>query len=368
MKSKNRIWIVPFMIMAILAVTSRCKKENTPIAPTLTTSVLTSITLTTALSGGEVTSDGGSSVTARGVCWSTGATPTVDDNKTADGSGKGIFTSSLTGLSANTTYNVRAYATNAAGTGYGNAISFTTLQAPALTTTAMTGITQFEAISGGNVTSEGSSAVTARGVCWGTGATPTIADSKTTNGSGTGIFISNLSGLSTNTAYNVRAYATNDAGTSYGNAISFTTLDVPTILLKSGGEFIQNWTNSSATEQYATGVAGKTTVATFSSDVATGGIALYQGTTLVNSWTSTKGFTLGVVLADANSKIVLTGVSFNSGNSHFNTFGLLYAVSTGYDPIVEGKKRLAELQSANGSLWSVMIHADGTFENIVGNP
>jgi len=69
-----------------------------------------------------VTSDGGSSVSARGVCWSTGSTPSIADSKTTDGTGTGIFTSNITGLTSNTTYNVRAYATNGAGTGYGNAI------------------------------------------------------------------------------------------------------------------------------------------------------------------------------------------------------------------------------------------------------
>ncbi len=94
---------------------------------TVTTNSVSSITQTTVASGGNVISDGGSSVTTRGVCWSTSQNPTTSNSKTTDGTGTGSFTSSLTGLTANTTYYVRAYATNSAGTAYGNELSFTTL-------------------------------------------------------------------------------------------------------------------------------------------------------------------------------------------------------------------------------------------------
>ena len=94
--------------------------------PTVTTTAVSSVTSTNASSGGNVTSDGGASVTARGVCWSTSANPTTSDNKTSDGTGTGSFTSSITGLSPNTTYHVRAYATNTTGTAYGDEQTFTT--------------------------------------------------------------------------------------------------------------------------------------------------------------------------------------------------------------------------------------------------
>jgi uncharacterized protein (TIGR02145 family) len=86
-----------------------------------------SVTKTTAISGGNVSSEGGSAVTARGVCWSTHQTPTIADNKTTDGTGAGSFTSNLSGLSENTTYFVRAYATNSYGTAYGHEENFTTI-------------------------------------------------------------------------------------------------------------------------------------------------------------------------------------------------------------------------------------------------
>ena len=92
--------------------------------PTVTTAATSSITANSASVGGNVTSDGGASIAARGVCWSTSENPTIADSHTSDGTVIGSFTSSITGLSPGTTYHVRAYATNSAGSGYGNDISF----------------------------------------------------------------------------------------------------------------------------------------------------------------------------------------------------------------------------------------------------
>ena len=95
--------------------------------PVLTTTPPTNITTNSAVSGGNITLDGGLPVLARGVCWNTLTNPTIADSKTADGSGTGSFVSNITGLSPNTTYHVRSYATNSNLTGYGNDTSFTTL-------------------------------------------------------------------------------------------------------------------------------------------------------------------------------------------------------------------------------------------------
>ena len=96
--------------------------------PTLTTTAITSIETTTAISGGIISSDGASNVTSRGICWSTNTNPTTADSKTSDGTGTGNFVSNLTGLLPNTTYYVRAYATNSVGTAYGNQVSFSTFE------------------------------------------------------------------------------------------------------------------------------------------------------------------------------------------------------------------------------------------------
>lgn len=126
------------------------------------------------------------------------------------------------------TYNVTLIATNANGndtetkTGY-IIVTDVNPQLPTLITTAISSITNTTATSGGNITNQGSSAITARGVCWSTSQNPTIANSKTTDGNGTGNFTSSLTGLTTNTIYYVRAYATNTTGTAYGSQQSFTT-------------------------------------------------------------------------------------------------------------------------------------------------
>jgi hypothetical protein len=189
----------------------------------VTTTAVTGITTSQATSGGNIVSDGGSSVTARGVCWSTTTSPTIDNSKTSNGIGTGNFVSTITGLLANTTYYVRAYSTSSAGTSYGNQLEFTTSAAEQVTTAAITSITTTQATAGGTVVSDGGVAVTLRGVCWSTTTTPTIANSKTTDGTGTGSFVSTLTGLAAGTTYYVRAYATNELGTFYGEQVSFTT-------------------------------------------------------------------------------------------------------------------------------------------------
>lgn len=195
---------------------------------TVITAEVTEITINSAVSGGNITDDGGSTITERGVCWSTTPGPTIEDSKTDDGSGTGIFISNITGLSPNTTYYIRAYATNSATTSYGNEIFFTTSGSPPVVTTVeISSVTSNSASSGGNVTSDGGLPVTARGVCWSTQDNPTIVDSHTIDGMGTGTYSSSLTGLIPETKYFVRAYAVNSIGTSYGNILSFTTTTLP---------------------------------------------------------------------------------------------------------------------------------------------
>ncbi len=94
--------------------------------PIITTNPITSITATSAVSGGNVSADGGSQVAEKGICWGTTINPTTGDSREYNGVGTGSFTSNITGLSANTLYYVRAYAINVVGTAYGENISFTT--------------------------------------------------------------------------------------------------------------------------------------------------------------------------------------------------------------------------------------------------
>lgn len=116
------------LVVLIFFPMNSCKQEKPkPSLPVLTTIDVYSINQTTAISGGNITSDGGETIISGGACWSVNQDPTIDDNKSIDITDSGVFTSSLTGLKSGTTYYVRAYATNLIGTGYGNEVSFTTL-------------------------------------------------------------------------------------------------------------------------------------------------------------------------------------------------------------------------------------------------
>jgi len=196
----------------------------TPTLPTVLTAAVSNVNVNMATCGGNVTSDGNAPVTARGVCWSTTLWPTTSDSHTTDGTGTGVFSSNITGLSAITKYYVRAYATNAFGTVYGDTASFITIGfPPTVITTAASSTTSNSAVTGGNVTSDGGVTVTERGICYNTTGTPTMADNVITSGSGTGSFTTNMTGLTPTTTYYVRAYAINAVDTAYGLTINFTT-------------------------------------------------------------------------------------------------------------------------------------------------
>jgi uncharacterized protein (TIGR02145 family) len=192
---------------------------------TLTTADVTEITQTTAVSGGNVKSENGSPVTMRGICWATAENPTIDDILTTNGPGSGSFVSNLANLAAGTTYYVRAYATNSAGTTYGNQVSFTTPPLESITLTAsVTSFTATSANIGVNVTVAVEETVTSRGVYWSLTSDPVNTGSSISEGAGLGHFFSPLTGLTPGTKYYAVAYASTDAGTAYGDEISFTTM------------------------------------------------------------------------------------------------------------------------------------------------
>jgi hypothetical protein len=187
-----------------------------------------------AICGGDVTADGGLAVTARGVCWAAGTTPSLNHSFTMDGAGAGTFSSNLGNLLPNTTYFVRAYATNDAGTAYGASYEFTTMGLPVVRTDSVNLLPNFSARANSKVENDGGGLVFSKGVCWSTGINPTISlSTKTNDGIGSGVFTSMLSGLNPSTLYYLRAYATNAAGTAYGNLYSFQTTEPIAINLDS---------------------------------------------------------------------------------------------------------------------------------------
>jgi uncharacterized protein (TIGR02145 family) len=126
-KMKDRVGTFSLLITGLyLIFTCSCKKEKSITLPELSTKPFSTITSSSVVTGGSVTSDGGSLILSRGVCWSENVDPTISDNYTSDGKGGGTFFSSIKGLTSGTGYYVRAYATNIAGTSYGNEFIFIT--------------------------------------------------------------------------------------------------------------------------------------------------------------------------------------------------------------------------------------------------
>ncbi len=156
-----------------------------------------------------------------------GTTTSYGNTTTATSAGSGTsnvaVNAIITGLVGGTTYHFRIVATNSDGTANGADLIFTPGSA-SISTTVVSAIGITTATSGGNVITDGGSTVTARGVCWSITANPIISGNFTTNGAGTGVFTSSITGLAANTLYHVRAYATNANGTFYGEDITFTTL------------------------------------------------------------------------------------------------------------------------------------------------
>ena len=204
-------------------------------APTTSTAAASNITATTATLNGHITSDGGATITARGFVYAIsnadltiGATDVT--NVVVSGT-TGVFEKDITGLTENTTYYYQAYATNSVGTTYGREQSFTASApvAPAVTTTAATGITATRATLNGNITSDGGATITERGFVYATSnADLTImgATNVTVNGTDLGVFNERITGLTESTTYFYKAYATNSVDTSYGGEQSFTTLSL----------------------------------------------------------------------------------------------------------------------------------------------
>lgn len=322
-------FVLSYIFINLLFLCS-CKKE---VVPSLETSGITGITTTSAVAGGTITDEGSGTIIKCGVCWNIISSPTIENSKSIDSPVTGSFTSNMTGLSPSTKYYVRAYATNEAGTGYGEESTFTTFgQAPAatsspvsevtssgaklngiananylstqiafeyglttaygntitgipgtldgssdtpvtgtltglipasvyhfrikatnslgttysddqsfntlsaipvVTTTEISNKTGVSVSSGGTVSYQGNSPVLQRGICWSINTTPTIEDSKTSDGTGTGTFTSLANGLTPATSYHLRAYATNSEGTGYGNDIIFVTNAIPATLTTS---------------------------------------------------------------------------------------------------------------------------------------
>jgi hypothetical protein len=202
-------------------------------APVVTTNAASALSSSGATLNGMVNASGFQTT----VTFEYGETVSYGDTVPASpspvaGSSDTAVSAVIMGLSSNQAYHFRVVGQNIADTAVGADMTFTTgARAPVVITAQVSSIQATNAACGGQVTSSGGSVVTARGVCWNTSSTPTLADSHTLDGSGLGGFASHLTGLSPETTYYIRAYATNKLGTSYGGSHSFTTQVMPTLTI-----------------------------------------------------------------------------------------------------------------------------------------
>ena len=199
---------------------------------TVTTQPVTDIKSKSALGHGTVEDLGISNPTQHGACWNEDGSPTIDDKRTEEGAlyVTGPFTSEIKGLKSNRKYFVRAYATNDEGTAYGNVVTFSTSSSPPIVRTKdIDDISSISATMNGTIIDVGSPNPTQHGFCWNTTGMPDLGDYITEQGEAneTGPFSFVLTELLPDMTYYVNAYATNTAGTSYGNEVSFKTVNNP---------------------------------------------------------------------------------------------------------------------------------------------
>jgi uncharacterized protein (TIGR02145 family) len=223
-----------FLLILSINFVYACKKDK-PEPPSITTTSVNAISTNAAVSGGNITDDGGETVVSKGVCWSTLENPIIDNNRTIETGGAASFTSNISQLSPSTTYYVRAYATNSAGTGYGNSITFKTLgNKPITAATNAIDITINSATIMGTVNANSliTTAIFEFGISTSYGSTSEALQSPVSADTDGAISITtSLAGLTPGTTYHFRIKTENSLGISYSDDFSFTTLGkAPTIL------------------------------------------------------------------------------------------------------------------------------------------
>jgi uncharacterized protein (TIGR02145 family) len=241
MKTLSKISI---LILSILIINS-CKKDK-PVLPLLSTASISVISTTSAVSGGTVSDDGGAAIISAGVCWNTSDNPDITNNKTTTNSVSGAFTCNIAQLNPGTTYYVRAYATNSAGTGYGSSVSFKTLgDKPAPNSLKATEILTTSASLNATINPNSlSTAVTFEyGLTTDYTSTSIPSQSPLTGASDVSVSVS-LTGLNPGKLYHFRIKAENSLGITISDDMTFTTLgQAPSVISQS----VSNITMNSAT-------------------------------------------------------------------------------------------------------------------------
>ncbi|PRY97018.1 hypothetical protein BY457_11392 [Marinilabilia salmonicolor] len=211
-----------FLFIALFPITG-CddEKMDAERLPSVSTNQVSEITGETAACGGIIDDDAGSTVIERGVCWDINPNPTIEQNRSKDGSGGGFFESIMEDLNSGTEYYVRAYATNEFGTNYGMTLSFSTLVYPAIGPISIFDVTSNTVVVDGIVSEESSAEIIEMGICWGLEEEPTINSS--TKKIYEHEFHESIESLEPATEYYLRVYTISDAGVNYGESLSFIT-------------------------------------------------------------------------------------------------------------------------------------------------
>lgn len=226
---------VIFLLLSLTTVLASCKKNEIEKKPPVVQIIsITGITDTSATIESQIIDDEGSAIIAKGVVWDTTQNPVITKNaKTDDGKKAGVFTSTIKGLLPVTNYSVRAYAIKNNDTVYSTAMKFTTaksLSLPEVRTVSVTPYTtSTTAYCEGAVESVGDGSIIENGMVWGTDSNLSVDHSfkvaYTPSCFGTCGFGNVISNLQPGATYYVRAYATSEIGTAYGNAIEFAQLN-----------------------------------------------------------------------------------------------------------------------------------------------
>lgn len=192
--------------------------------PEVSTVQVYQISSHTAKCTGVVIDNGGGFVTGKGICWSSSPTPTLINSFSTNGTSNEAFTQHITGLHPDSTYYVRAYATNSAGTAYGNILSFKTYsETNRIYTFNPTGITGARCSTGGHIADDLGDSITSRGICYRTTHDPSLSNLIIYSGSDTGSFTIQMRDLHPHTMYYVRAFGICSGDTIYGNEVFFKT-------------------------------------------------------------------------------------------------------------------------------------------------